>query len=143
MPDDARCQDSFDSMVLSVSMLVGLEELAHSNSKLIEKLEEESNVDPSMVEHSEVWRLVRGINISNHNAYVSNPWAPWLSNRQGFYTGTRALALQRRSISRSTMWRLWPQLPNYTKEPLYRLMILRQLGHKQDLTSPLEISRHE
>ena len=119
MPDDARCQDSFDSMALAVSMLVGLEELADSNSKLIEKLEEESNVDPSMVEHSEVWRLVRGINISNHNAYVSNPWAPWLSNRKGFYTtGTRALALQRKSISRSTMWQLWPQLPNHTKEPL-------------------------
>ena len=31
---------------------------------------------------------------------------PWLSNRQDLYT-TRALASQRRSISRSTMWQLW------------------------------------
>eukprot|EP00435_Cladocopium_sp_Y103_P059943 s618_g21.t1 len=70
--------DTFDSMALSMgSTLVGLDELAGSNSKLIEKLEEEeSNADPSTVESSEVWRLVRGIKISNHNAYVSNPWSP-------------------------------------------------------------------
>ena len=55
---------------------MALDEVADSNSKFIEKLEEESNADPSTVERSEVWRLVRGIKISNHNAYVSNPWSP-------------------------------------------------------------------
>ena len=51
--------------------------MVDSNSKLVEKLEEEeSHADPSTIEKSDLWGLVRGIKINNQNAYVSNPRSP-------------------------------------------------------------------
>eukprot|EP00438_Fugacium_kawagutii_P007727 Skav217315 [mRNA] locus=scaffold3163:222198:224342:+ [translate_table: standard] len=73
-------RDSFDLMTQSMkTTLASLEDAAASHAKLLEKLEDEEmemEVDESKVEKSELWRIVRGIQIANRNAYVSNPWSP-------------------------------------------------------------------